>query len=153
MSLVIFEGVDGSGKGTLLRAFREATRYAHLEWDRGYLSRLVYAQYYGRPTYTDPKLLKESISEFKKFLKTSRPLVVYLYAREDVLNKRIRARGEDPSQSPNPVVVSGIFNKWLEYFDLEERLATFDTSGDPDLGKMVDVITKRLKQLQRKGRR
>lgn len=148
--LVIFEGVDGSGKGFLLRAFREDTQFSHLEWDRGYLSRLVYAQYHQRPLYTNKRLRKEAVDEFRNFVKYMKPVIVYLYADPEVLEARIVNRGENPSHGPDPRVVAPMFERWLDELDFGDRVIRFDTTREPDLTKMVEAIVSRIKKLQKR---
>lgn len=151
--LVIFEGVDGVGKGTLLRAFREVTKYAHTEWDRGLLSRLVYAQYFERPLYTNHVLRKEAIKEFQSFVKSMKPLFVYMTADENVLDRRIRSRGEDPSESPNSSAVKRAFEQWIDALGIDGRVLRIDTTIDPDIDSLVKMVTDKIKQLQKKGRK
>lgn len=150
--MTIFEGPDGSGKGTLLRAFRSYTDFTHLEWDRGYLSRLVYAEYYERPLYTNPKLRREAVAEFKKFVEVNRPLIVYLKADPAVLERRIVARGEDLS-GPDSKVVTKLFDHWLLELNFGDRVLEVDTTLEPDLENLSERIVKKIKQVQKKGRR
>ncbi len=150
--LVIFEGADGAGKGVLLRAFRSLTNFAHLEWDRGYLSRLVYSEYYKRPMFTMPKLRKTAIAEFKKFVRVNKPLIVYLKADPEVLAKRIVCRGEDLSEGPDPRVVVPMFERWLHELDFMDRVLEIDTTNEPDLEKLSIQIVKKINQLQCKGK-
>ena len=46
--MVIFEGIDGSGKDTLIAAFHRATNWRHFVMNRGPASYVVYGRLYGR---------------------------------------------------------------------------------------------------------
>ncbi len=81
-----------------------------------------------------------------------KPLFVYMTADEGVLDKRIRSRGEDPSESPNPSAVKLAFEQWIDTLGLDERLLRIDTTCDPDMDSLVETVVNKIKKLQ-KGRK
>jgi thymidylate kinase len=85
--LVIFEGADKVGKGTLYLAYRKATRFGPLAIDRFTGSNWVYDQVYKRETDLEAYL------ESERFIQEIYDCyLVYLTASAHIIEQRIRAQ-------------------------------------------------------------
>lgn len=147
--LVIFEGPDAAGKTSLLRKFNTVTGYSHITVDRLHLSHMVYARYYCRKEFTDLALRTAAASAVKKFVVEEKPLIVFVRADPHVLMKRIRDRGEDPDQEPDPVQVEEIYEEEIRELGIHERLLRLDTSFAPDLEGLARRIEGKVDSLVR----
>lgn len=83
--MILFEGIDKSGKTTLMRRFNEATQYHYLVLQRYFLTHLAYAKRYGRPI-----VLEEIMEEVPPHL-----MIVYCTASAKEIQARI-SRAHDP---------------------------------------------------------
>jgi len=83
--MILFEGVDKTGKTTLARELNRRTQYRHLVIDRAFLSLIAYAQIYDRPLYMD-----ELVAETPEDL-----LIVYCTASVRTIRDRL-ARENEP---------------------------------------------------------
>jgi len=108
LKLVIFEGVDKSGKTTLFRAYRSATNYQPLAWDRGPGSNIVYDALYFRADkskeiYKAEKVLEENFLVY----------LIYCYLDDlDLLKKRLGTYAD--SILVDIIKAQAIYEKYLE---------------------------------------
>lgn len=87
LKLVIFEGADKVGKGTLYLSYRKATRFGPLAMDRFTGSNWVYDQVYKRETDLDAYLESE-----KQIQEIYDCYLVYLTAHPHIIEQRIKAQ-------------------------------------------------------------
>lgn len=85
--LVIFEGIDKSGKTTLLREFLKRSNYKHIVYDRGPISQIVFSNVFARPIDKDLKYVIENLTKIKN-------LVVLCEADCDIIRNRLKEAGE-----------------------------------------------------------
>lgn len=145
--LVVFEGPDGAGKTLLMREFNEATNYKHVAVDRMYLSHMVYARCFRRATC---KTDIDAQAVFKDFLRSMKPLIVYMTASVEVLNERIKSRGENPADGPDPIFVMDLYSSYIKATVPKECLLEIDTTSSPDLHDLTARITRKIKALKRR---
>ena len=84
IKLVIFEGADKVGKGTLYLEYRKATKFQPLALDRFTGSNWVYDQVYGRTSDLDAYLESE-----KQMQEIYDCYLIYLTAPEHVIRARV----------------------------------------------------------------
>lgn len=89
---VIFEGLDKAGKGTLEQGLLKATNYKHIVIDRGPIGYMVFDKIFGRETQLGNQFF---IKQARKIGKNKDFLVVYCYASEDVVTKRLKEYNEE----------------------------------------------------------
>lgn len=89
---VIFEGLDKAGKGTLERGLLKATNYKHIVIDRGPVGYMVFDKLFNRETQLGNQVF---IKQARKIGKNKDFLVVYCYASEDVVAKRLKEHNEE----------------------------------------------------------
>ena len=88
--MIIFEGIDGSGKDTLIAAFHKATNWRHFIINRGPATYIVYGQLHIRPLdYCDYYL-------FDKQLAAVGCVMVYLEAsKPEIIRRNIKKADGD----------------------------------------------------------
>jgi len=117
--LIIFEGVDKSGKSTTLTEINKATNYAHWLTDRGPISYLAYDEYFGRNIVN-----KTSMIEFIK-RNADDILIIYFYASDKVLKQRYKKHNHED------VDIQGhkkIFEKYINDLSKTNKVCSIDTS-------------------------
>jgi len=82
MKLVVFEGVDRSGKSTLAKEFNKQTNFKHIVVDRAFLSQAAYSIIYNRE-----KNLDSILSMIRKL--GNDLVVVYVTASKETIEKRL----------------------------------------------------------------
>jgi len=147
--IICFEGPDGAGKSTLLREFNRLTDYEHITVDRLHLSHMVYAQQAKRKEHELPILRHEAGEEFRKFMYSVKPLIVYLYASRAVLEERISMKGEDPSQGMDVTASMSIYDELIKKSGFMERILKIDTTMNPTWRSMTERIVGKIGSLQR----
>lgn len=85
--IIIFDGLDKTGKSTLKDAFNKATNYLHFVIDRGPLSNLVYNTIFNRNHNIDYSKMINHLSLFDH-------LIVLCTAPEDLVQKRLKDNNE-----------------------------------------------------------
>lgn len=86
-SKVIFiEGVDRSGKGSLMQAIHKATNYKHVIFDRGPISNMVYSAVYGR---TNEEVQRE-YEEIEEQLCNVNHVGIYIHCETSELIRRMK---------------------------------------------------------------
>ena len=89
LKLIIFEGIDKTGKTTLFKAYRKATKWQPLCWDRGPGSNIVYNRVYDREDKSKQLYKAEQFLEDNFIV-----YLVYCYTRVDLTERRIEKAGE-----------------------------------------------------------
>lgn len=85
--LIIFEGVDGSGKTSLKNSFNISTEFRHYVVDRLFVSNYVYNSKYQRDVGDD---ISYYVDVFKDLSKLFDIVIVYCYAGYSVIRTRRR---------------------------------------------------------------
>ena len=131
--VVIFEGVDKSGKTTLKDHFNRQTNYKYWVLDRSFVSSLVYS-----------KLFERNDEEYwmnvaKDFCSTYDVYFVYCHSSEQVVRQRLEHANETlPEKLQNIVEVCKLFIKYLD--EIHARYLTINTEDN------IDVCTANIKQ-------
>lgn len=117
--IVVWEGMDASGKDVLRACFERMTEFGHTCVVRLHLSDLVYARYFGRPRWTDRTVREKFIVGARKFIEVMQPLYVYVTASNQTLARRIENRGESLRDQPRMDTVREYFEDSIRIFGLE----------------------------------
>lgn len=137
--VVIFEGVDKSGKTTLRDAFNKATDFKYVVLDRFTTSSKVYAKLFGRrysAYYDDVE---------NTLLKNYNAVIIYCDCKNDMIRFRLKAANEVlPSELRNISKVKEMFIE--ELYKISDRctLVFIDTMNDKDscVYEIIDAIHK-----------
>lgn len=132
LPVVIFEGVDKSGKSTLLQAFNKATDYKYLVLDRFLISSLVYDEAFerGRREY-----YSKLCGEFGK-LENVAFLVVYCTS----LNRKVVQERLDNAGEVLPEQLRNIKRIDLKFWGEIVSQCYKCCAGHPDGGLVKDFI-------------
>lgn len=88
---VIFEGLDKAGKTTLEWEFLKATNFKHMVIDRGPMGYMTFDKLFDRETKLGNQ---DFIHQARKIMKSQDFMVVYCFASEDVVAKRLVEHNE-----------------------------------------------------------
>ena len=124
--MIFIEGVDRTGKGSLMQAIHKETQYKHVVFDRGVISNIVYATVNGRLT-TD---LMRQYQSLEKQIAKSNHVVIYLTCSTEVLKERM--------ENTNHEYVD---------FDLHKKVFEEVCSSSPLNIKVVDTSNKTPEQI------
>mgnify|MGYP001194610313 FL=1 len=139
---VIFEGLDKVGKGTLEQGLLKATNYKHIVIDRGPVGYMVFDKLFNRETQLGNQAF---IKQARKIGKNKDFLVVYCYASEDVVAKRLKEHNEECPY--NYGKAQKLLRDNIYRFYNKERVIEIDTSTmTPD--ECVELIVEKLKEVQ-----
>lgn len=104
--LIVFEGVDKSGKTTLLNAFNKATNFKYVVLDRGTISSKVYDKFFKRDRRAYYQAIEDAAFEAFKVV------VVLCVAKPDTIYNRLLWYGE---KLPKPIRgIAVVQNAFLE---------------------------------------
>lgn len=87
--IIIFEGVDKSGKTTLLNRFNKLTNFKYIVLDRFTISSKVYDCLFER---NNRQYFKEIEN---KFFDVFNVIIVYCYCDEDIIKQRLKEANEE----------------------------------------------------------
>lgn len=104
---VTLEGPDCAGKTTLYNEIHKATGFRWNIQDRGALSMLCYARMYGRDADTWRRLLDDELHSLNN-------VIVAIMPTLDVIQERLRTRGDDYQNSESIIKLYKIFEEELE---------------------------------------
>ncbi len=135
--IVIFEGMDKSGKSTLLHAFNKTTDFLHFVIDRGPISNLVYNQIFSRNYGVDYSGMIDHITKHDH-------LIVYCKADKEVVTKRLLDNNEVlPNHSiyeqNRYLFESFLFQSPFKYVIIDTTVATIDECLDQIQAKLVEL--------------
>lgn len=134
--LVVFEGVDKSGKTTLLNLFNRKTNFKYVVLDRFTTSSKVYDYFYGRERfgyYNHVEVLAEEDYNI---------LVVYCHAPSEMIRDRLRQANETlPKELSNIGEVKMYFEYILDYASIFSNVLKIDTSEDK-LKCLITILNK-----------
>lgn len=89
--ILIFEGIDCSGKSTIKSAFEKKTKFKHLCVDRMFVTSIVYNRVFERNRKDENILTLDML----KFVRTFDPIFVYVNTPKEDIMQRIVNRGDD----------------------------------------------------------
>lgn len=89
---VIFEGLDKAGKTTLEWEFLKATNFKHMVIDRGPVGYMTFDKLFNRETKLGNQ---DFIHHARKIMKNQDFMVVYCFASEEVVAKRLAEHNEE----------------------------------------------------------
>lgn len=139
---VIFEGLDKAGKGTLEWGLLKATNYKHIVIDRGPVGYMTFDKIFGRETKLGNQVF---IKQARKVSKSKDFIVVYCYASEDVVTKRLKEHNEECPY--NYGKAQKLLRDNIRRFYNRERVIEIDTSiMTPD--ECVKLIVEKLKEIE-----
>lgn len=90
--LIFIEGVDRTGKGSLMQAIHKATNYKHVIFDRGVISNIAYSMIHGRIT-------QEQLKQYENLenqLADVNHLMILLECSTEELQRRADATQHEP---------------------------------------------------------
>ena len=114
--IVIFEGIDRSGKDTAQLAFQEYTGYMVPTINRFLGSHWVYGIHKRKMTREEVKVF----IDMEKLLTPDNYFQVYLYAPESTIKDRMRDTGETDIEAEDVNEIQYLYWEWL-------KLTTIDT--------------------------
>jgi hypothetical protein len=139
---VIFEGLDKAGKGTLEQGLLKATNYKHIVIDRGPVGYMVFDKLFNRETQLSKQVF---IKQARKVGKSKDFIVVYCYASEDVVAKRLKEHNEECPY--NYGKAQKLLRDNIRRFYNRERVIEIDTSiMTPD--ECVELIIEKFKEIE-----
>jgi hypothetical protein len=89
-AVVIFEGMDKTGKTTLKEEFNKRTNFIHYVVDRGPISNIVYNNLFNRE-----KELNDFFEKLCVSIRNVNHLIVYCYANENDIKERLKKHNEE----------------------------------------------------------
>lgn len=105
---IMFEGVDKSGKSTLVKKLNEVTDYKHWVLDRGIISSIVYNDIYNRKN-------EKMYFEYLEKLKALNPLIVYTFTTKEEIELRLKQANEMLPKKQIELGIEKIQNKFFDY--------------------------------------
>ena len=139
---VIFEGLDKAGKGTLEQGLLKATNYKHIVIDRGPVGYMVFDKLFNRETQLGNQVF---IKQARKVSKSKDFVVVYCYASEDVVAKRLKEHNEECPY--NYSKAQKLLRDNIRRFYNRERVIEIDTTNK-SIDECVKLIVEKLKEAQ-----
>lgn len=131
-TIVIFEGIDKSGKSTLLKKFNELTNYKYWVLDRGFVSSLVYNELFNRENKEEYlKLAKKMCKEFDIH-------IVYCYASYFDIQERLKNANETlPPELEDILDVSYTFEYYLRQLPCNKLYLNTSTESIDECVKSI----------------
>ena len=116
--IVIFEGVDKSGKTSIMAEFNRLTNFKYLTVDRLWVSQIGYAMKYKRPV---------SIVSISKTIPDTKVYIVYVTAKDSVIQKRIiKARHPHVDVHKDKTFLRAALSMFVHYPNI--TILEYDTS-------------------------
>lgn len=140
--IVIFEGVDKSGKTTLLNEFNKLTEFRYIAIDRFTISSVVYSDIFCRGKNDYYKNVEKIFSE------NYNVLVVLVKCDESVITKRLQEHNEHlPKKLSNILYVSKKFEDEFSKSYFCNKLV-IDTTHE-SINECVYRIIKKIKEMEK----
>ena len=140
---VIFEGPDKAGKTTLEWEFLNATNFKHMVIDRGPVGYMIFDKLFDRETKLGNQ---DFIHQARKIMKNQDFLVVYCFASEDVVNKRLKEYDEKVPYDYTKA--QKLLRNNIRRFYKCEKTLELDTSNKT-ISECVQMIVKKLEEVQK----
>lgn len=137
--LIIFEGVDKTGKSTLLKEVLKRTNYKHIVYDRGPVSQIIYSYLFDRD-------LDSSIYYVTSTLRNLKNLIVLCVADCDIIEQRLKDANEElPEQLKDIKTVQKMFE--AESYILGFNVLRVDTTS-ASIDECVEMILNKIKEIE-----
>ena len=141
--LIAFEGVDKSGKTTLMRKFNEATNYKYVCVDRFVISSMVYDELFGRNR-------KKYYKKLLKKLKKSNVVIVFCNCSQSLVRARLEAAKEVlPKELENIDYVEDTFLKFI-YENKDKFAKVISVSTTVSIESCAKKIVYEIENLEKK---
>lgn len=112
--IIFVDGVDKSGKSTLIKELNKATNYRHTIIDRGPLSTAVYIDKFDRNESSE-----ECINNLNNLLKTGNVIQILCRATSDKIVERVKLNNEkDYGNFEDPYFLKSQIIKDLDLFNI-----------------------------------
>lgn len=139
---VIFEGLDKAGKTTLEWEFLKATNFKHVVIDRGPISYMIFDKLFNRETKPGNQVF---IKQAREVNKSKDFIVVYCYASEDVVAKRLKEHNEECPY--NYGKAQKLLRDNIKRFYNQNKVIEIDTSTMTP-AECVELIVEGLREVQ-----
>lgn len=142
---ISIEGADRTGKDTILQALDKKTRWQNCNMMRGPAGCLTYDKIYKRET---DERYNEALS-VAQALRTTTHLIVYLYASQNIIEKRLQEEKEQGGSeyfAPEGWSINDVLNlyeKNIDFLYRPEEVIKLDT-GKYSVDNCVDMIIERM---------
>lgn len=141
---VIFEGLDKAGKTTLEWEFLKATNFKHMVIDRGPMGYMTFDKLFDRETKLGNQ---DFIHQARKIMKNQDFMVIYCFASEDVVAKRLNEHNEECPYDYGKA--QKLLRDNVRRFYKPEKTLELDTSNKT-ISECVQMIIEKLEEV-RKG--
>ena len=137
--LVIFEGVDKSGKTTLLKEFLKRSNYKHIVYDRGPISQSVFADLFGRQADKDLNVVIYNLRKLKN-------LIVLCEADCDIIKQRLNEANESLPKELQDIERTKL------YFELYTKMSGFNylivDTTNRTIDDCLDLIERKIEEIE-----
>lgn len=138
--LIFFEGVDKTGKSTLVQKVLKATNYKHVVFDRGIISQIVYDKCFNRTP-------DESIKNAIEYLKKSNAFVLLCEADTKTIEKRLKEHNEIlPDELKNIDEIKKMFFDETLKSGLDFIVLNTDCDIKLSVEKVLSALKRRVKE-------
>lgn len=125
-AVVIFEGMDKTGKTTLKEEFNKRTNFIHYVVDRGPISNIAYNNLFNRE-----KELNDFFEKLCDSIKNVNHLIVYCYANENDIKERLKKHNEELPENTTIYETQELFfneikNRQLNFIAINTSFSTID---------------------------
>lgn len=135
--LIIFEGVDKSGKSTLINEFNKDTNFSFVVIDRLTISSKVYDELFSRNNYDYYDNVEMEIA------KNFNVLIVYCDAPNNIIEERLMKANEKlPKELSDIKKVKDVFNHYLYHHCSFLNIVNVDTTKD--ISECLEAIKRKL---------
>ena len=146
---ISIEGADRTGKDTILNELDKATKWQNCNMMRGPAGCLTYDKIYKRETL---ERYNEALS-VANIIKSTTHLIIYLYADEDTIQKRLDEEKENGGSGYFAPLgwtildVLSLYEKNIDFLYTKEEVLKLDT-GKYDIKTCVNMIIKRMEEVR-----
>ncbi len=141
---VIFEGLDKAGKTTLEWEFLKATNFKHMVIDRGPVGYMTFDKLFGRETQLGNQ---DFIYHARKIMKNPDFVVVYCFASEEVVAKRLNEHNEECPYRYG--YAQKLLKDNINRYYKSEKVLELDTT-DRTIFECVQMIIEKLEEVQKR---
>lgn len=139
---VVFEGLDKAGKTTLEWELLKATNFKHIVIDRGPVGYMTFDDLFGRCDFASNLTFAKQATEI---MESKNFIVVYCFANEDVVNKRLEEHNETCPY--NYGKAQKLYELNISLFYKPEKVLKLDTSHTT-ISDCVGMIVKKLEEVK-----